>query len=91
MLCRAAAAGAAGAGGVKLEIKVEGMMCGGCSSRVEETLKALAGVKGVSVDLESKLATIQVDAGSQGDAKSLLAGFVKAIQDLGFEAEPAAR
>ncbi|KAI8467426.1 MAG: hypothetical protein J3K34DRAFT_430619 [Monoraphidium minutum] len=73
---------------VELEIKVEGMMCGGCSSRVTEALKALSKVRSVEVDLDSKLASVEVEAPSLMDAIDMLPGFVQAIKDLGFEAEP---
>ena len=33
-------------------ILIEGMSCGHCSKRVEEALKAIKGVKSVSVSLE---------------------------------------
>jgi copper chaperone CopZ len=73
---------------VELEVKVEGMKCGGCSSRVENVLKAMDHVKGVQVDLETKLATVEVEAPNLIDAMNMLPTFVQAIKDLGFEAEP---
>eukprot|EP00879_Flechtneria_rotunda_P008619 GHRR01009032.1.p1 GENE.GHRR01009032.1~~GHRR01009032.1.p1 ORF type:complete len:182 (+),score=40.98 GHRR01009032.1:244-789(+) len=73
---------------VELEVKVEGMVCGGCSSRVEEALKGMHHVKAVQVDLESKLATVQVEARSLIDAMNMLPKFVDTIKELGFEAEP---
>ncbi|KAF6265290.1 hypothetical protein COO60DRAFT_1479739 [Scenedesmus sp. NREL 46B-D3] len=73
---------------VELEVKIEGMKCGGCSSRVEEALQALDHVKAVQVDLESKLATVEVEADNYIDAMNMLPTFVTTIKDLGFEAEP---
>jgi copper chaperone CopZ len=73
---------------VELEIKVEGMKCGGCSSKVEKALQALDHVKGVQVDLDSKLATVEVEADSLIDAMNMLPGFVTTVKELGFEAEP---
>ena len=40
-------------------ISIEGMTCGGCSSKVETALSAKSGVKNVSVDFDSKLATVE--------------------------------
>lgn len=79
---------AADAQTVELEVKVEGMKCGGCSSRVEAALKAMDHVKGVQVDLDTKLATVEVEAPNLIDAMNMLPEFVKTIKELGFEAEP---
>jgi copper chaperone CopZ len=73
---------------VELDIKVEGMMCGGCTSRVEAALKAMAGVRAVSVSLEAKLATVELAAPSLMDAVGQLPALVEAVKALGFEAEP---
>lgn len=45
---------------VTIELIVEGMTCGGCVKRVSETLQAVPGVSSVSVDLASKIATVDV-------------------------------
>lgn len=45
-------------------------------------------VKKVTVSLEGKMATVEVDVPSQVDALKLLPGLVTAVKDLGFEAEP---
>lgn len=73
---------------IELEIKVEGMTCGGCSSRVADALTGQVNVKAVHVDLESKMASVEVEAPSLIDALNMLPGFVKTIEELGFEAEP---
>lgn len=39
-------------------IFIEGMSCGHCSKRVQETLKSINGVKAVSVSLEEKKAEV---------------------------------
>jgi copper chaperone CopZ len=76
-------------GAVELQIKVSGMVCDGCSGRVEETLKAAPGVKTASVDLEKGMATITVDAGNQVDALfSVCLKLCEAVNAIGFEAEP---
>ena len=42
----------------------------------------------VSVDLETGLATVAVEAGSQLDALTAVEPLAKAVQDLGFDAAP---
>ena len=44
------------------------MVCDGCSSRVEEALAKMPGVKAVKVDLDKGVATVQLEAASQIDA-----------------------
>ncbi|GAX83236.1 hypothetical protein CEUSTIGMA_g10662.t1 [Chlamydomonas eustigma] len=73
---------------VEIELKIEGMMCGGCTGRVEEALKNVKDVCQVSVNLETKLALIEVRAASQLDALALLPSIVDVVKELGFEAEP---
>lgn len=43
------------------QLKITGMTCGGCTSNVERTLKAISGVSDVSVSLANGDATIQFD------------------------------
>ncbi|KAL4853041.1 ABC transporter G family member 28 [Chlorella vulgaris] len=50
---------AAGDGVMEVQLKVGGMVCDGCSSRVEEMLQTMAGVKKAHVDLEKGVATVQ--------------------------------
>lgn len=73
---------------VELEIKVEGMMCGGCSGRVHDALKNMEHVRAVNVSLESHVASIEVQADTMIDALNMMPTFVDAIKDLGFEAQP---
>ncbi len=42
----------------RIELGVEGMTCGGCSSRLERLLNKAEGVEGATVDLEAKRATV---------------------------------
>lgn len=42
-------------------IKVTGMTCGGCTSKVTRALKAIAGVGDVNVSLSGGQATVQFD------------------------------
>jgi copper chaperone CopZ len=42
-------------------LKVTGMTCGGCTSKVTQALKAITGVGDVNVSLSSGEATVQYD------------------------------
>ena len=42
-------------------LKVSGMTCGGCTSRVSTALKAVSGVNDVQVSLSAGEATVQYD------------------------------
>lgn len=61
------------------------MVCDGCSSRVEEALKAVPGVQAVEVTLDPGVANVTVSAAAEPDAKQALAKLTKIIADLGFE------
>jgi hypothetical protein len=45
-------------------------------------------VRTVSVCLDTKLASVEVQAPSQIDALQMLPSLLQAVKDLGFEAEP---
>ncbi|MGL5439152.1 MAG: heavy metal translocating P-type ATPase [Filifactoraceae bacterium] len=62
----------------KVIIKIEGMMCGHCTGRVDGALNALEGVN-ATVDLESGEARIEV---AEGIGNQVL---VKAIEDAGYK------
>ena len=61
------------------KIYIEGMSCNHCVRHVEEALKDIDGVKSVSVDLQKKLATVEL-AHDIEDEK-----FKSAIDDAGYE------
>lgn len=64
-------------GGKTMKIKVEGMSCGHCSSRVEQALNALSGVQ-ATVHLDTGVADIQLTADvSEAELR-------KAIEDAGY-------
>lgn len=44
------------------QLKIEGMMCGHCTARVQKALQSVAGVTEVAVSLEEKCATVKADA-----------------------------
>ena len=64
----------------KVEIKIEGMHCEGCSKRLTEVLSNVEGVNTVEVSLENKLADIEYD-----ETVAKLEDFYEAIEDAGFE------
>ncbi|GIL45359.1 hypothetical protein Vafri_2605 [Volvox africanus] len=77
-------------GGANPEVKIsiEGMMCDGCSSRIEKVLKGMEAVKTVNVSLEGKVAVVQLskEAGNSTEAQAAAAAVVDVINSLGFEA-----
>ena len=62
-----------------ITLNITGMKCGGCSSAVEEAIKAVDGVDAVEVSLEDK--TVQVS----GSADKLV--LAAAIETAGFKVE----
>ncbi|EFJ48815.1 hypothetical protein VOLCADRAFT_90457 [Volvox carteri f. nagariensis] len=78
-------------GGAKPELKIniEGMMCDGCSSRIETVLKGMEAVKTVNVSLEGKVAVVQLAKGATDstEAQAAAAALVDTINSLGFEAK----
>ncbi|WP_082743835.1 MULTISPECIES: heavy metal translocating P-type ATPase [unclassified Burkholderia] len=65
---------------VTTTLLVEGMHCGGCTSRVEQALARVPGVTGAAVDLDAGTAT--VDAASAVDAARL----IDALDAAGYRA-----
>lgn len=63
----------------KIEIKIEGMHCTGCSTRLEKVLNAIEGIK-ASVSFESKSAVIEYDSDLLKTDE-----IYSAIEDAGFE------
>lgn len=64
----------------KVEIKIEGMHCEGCSKRLTKVLNNVEGVKSAEVSLENKLADIEYD-----ETVAKLEDLYEAIEDAGFE------
>lgn len=64
----------------KVEIKVEGMHCEGCSKRLTKVLNNVEGVNNSEVSLENKLANIEYD-----ETIAKIEDFYEAIEDAGFE------
>lgn len=45
-----------------IELKVDGMKCGGCSGRLKRVLEGTDGVKSTEIVLETKQVTVDYDA-----------------------------
>lgn len=65
----------------ELQLSVSGMTCGGCASRVEQSIRAVPGVTDASVNLVLETATVSVDQPAF-DPETL----VRAISDAGYTA-----
>ena len=63
-------------------LKIEGMHCAGCSTRLEKILNNLDGVEIAKVSLEEKKATIKYD-----ETKINIENIKEAIEDTGFKGE----
>ncbi len=63
-------------------LKIEGMHCAGCSTRLEKVLNNLEGVEQAQVSLQEKKATIKYD-----ENKISLESIKEAIEDAGFKGE----
>ena len=65
----------------EVKLKIEGMHCTGCSTRLEKVLNNVDGVEGAKVSLEEKKADIKYDE-TQVSEKEL----IEAVEDAGFKA-----
>ena len=63
-------------------LKIEGMHCAGCSTRLEKVLNNLEGIETAKVSLEEKKATIKYD-----ETKINIETIKEAIEDAGFKGE----
>ena len=66
----------------EIKLKIEGMHCAGCSTRLERVLNNLEGVEEAKVSLEEKQATIKFD-----ETKTNIENKKEAIADAGFKGE----
>ena len=64
----------------EIKLKIEGMHCTGCSTRLEKVLNNVDGVESAKVSLEEKKADIKYDK-TQVSEKEL----IEAIEDAGFK------
>lgn len=63
-----------------IELKIEGMHCGGCVSAVRRVLESVPLVTSVSVDLDGSRARVEVAPGADP------ARLVSAVEDAGYDA-----
>ncbi len=66
----------------EVNLKIEGMHCAGCSTRLEKVLNNLEGVEKAEVSLEEKQAIIKYD-----ETKINIENIKEAIDDAGFKGE----
>lgn len=66
----------------EIKLKIEGMHCTGCSTRLERVLNNLEGVEEAKVSLEEKQTTIKFD-----ETKTNIENIKEAIADAGFKGE----
>lgn len=66
----------------EIKLKIEGMHCAGCSTRLERILNNLEGVEEAKVSLEEKQATIKFD-----ETKTNIENIKETIEDAGFKGE----
>ena len=64
----------------EINLKIEGMHCVGCSTRLEKVLNNLEGIETAKVSLEEKKATIKYD-----ETKINIETIKEAIEDAGFK------
>lgn len=61
------------------KVFIEGMTCSHCASHVEEALKEVCGIKSAKVDLEGKVAVIELAHDVDGEK------IKAAVKDAGYE------
>ena len=66
----------------EIKLKIEGMHCAGCSTRLERILNNLEGVEEAKVSLEEKQTTIKFD-----ETKTNIENIKETIADAGFKGE----
>ncbi len=66
----------------KVELKITGMTCASCSARIEKKLGKLGGVSKAAVNLATEKASVQYDS-----AQIKVSEIIKAVKDIGYEAE----
>ena len=66
----------------EVDLKIEGMHCTGCSTRLEKVLNNIEGVETAKVSLEEKKATIKYN-----EEETNIENIKEAIEDTGFKGE----
>eukprot|EP01025_Chloroclados_australasicus_P059101 TRINITY_DN7461_c0_g1_i1.p1 TRINITY_DN7461_c0_g1~~TRINITY_DN7461_c0_g1_i1.p1 ORF type:complete len:162 (-),score=13.59 TRINITY_DN7461_c0_g1_i1:233-718(-) len=74
---------------VEVDLKVQGMTCGHCTSAVQKALEGAPKVDSVlDVSLDTGVASVNVDCEDQMAALQALPALLDAVKKVGFEAEP---
>lgn len=74
--------------GIHIEIAVSGMMCDGCTSRIQDEIGKKDRVISVHADLDSGIVAVTVSVDNFGDAAEIMESLVDEINGMGFEAQP---
>lgn len=74
--------------GIEVDISVTGMMCDGCTSRIEEELGKMDSVASVKADLETNTVCVGLSVDNFQEAASIMEKLVDEINGMGFEAKP---
>ena len=83
------ASSSSGENDVEVVIKVPDMMCEGCSETVTNALKSESSVGEISIDLETKLVSVNVrGCASAVEAMGKIPTLVEALKENGFDSEP---
>ena len=86
--CRISASSSDDSETVLVDIKVDGMMCDSCTSRVQETLEKIENVVSAKPDLDSGVVEVSIACSTQLEAAELLPNLIESVRGLGFEAQP---
>lgn len=65
-----------------IELKIEGMHCNGCSTRLQKILNKTEGIESAEVNLEEKNAKIQYN-----EERITIDNIKEVIEDAGFKGE----
>ena len=66
----------------EIKLKIEGMLCAGCSNRLEKILNNVDGIESAKVSLEEKSADIKYN-----EEEVELNTILQEIEDAGFKGE----
>ena len=69
----------------EIRLRIHGMTCAGCVSRVEKALSAVEGIQGARVNLVTETAAVMA-----GASDSVVRELTTAVREAGYEAEPIA-
>lgn len=73
---------------VLVDIKVDGMMCDSCTSRVQEALEKIENVVSAKPDLDSGVVEVSIACTTHLEAAKLLPTLMESVREVGFEAQP---